>query len=67
MATVDISKIEPGKISSPCFSNAAHTLPGRTCRPHPKPIKECAQFGVSGEIGNEKSPTAPLLIKIGVN
>jgi hypothetical protein len=27
----------------------AHTLPGRTCNPHPKPVNKCAQCSVSGQ------------------
>ena len=30
-------------------SEIGHTLPGRACIPHPKPVKECAQCSVSGE------------------
>lgn len=34
-------------------TKSGHTLPGRTCRPHPKPVKECAQYVES--VGNDVS------------
>jgi len=43
----------------------AHTLPGRTFSTQPKPVKEYAQFSVSGveKVVNEKCPTARLNYK----